>query len=61
MRYGGSGLLAKLGCTAIGVLAFLWVINDPTGAGQAAHALAGLATRAAGAFGTAVSAAFGHK
>ena len=44
-----------------GVLAFLWVINDPTGAGQAAHALGGLATRAADAFGTAVSAAFGHR
>jgi len=60
MGYGGSGILAKLGWTALGVLAFLWVINDPTGAGQAVHALADLATRAAHAFGTAVSAASGH-
>jgi hypothetical protein len=52
VRYGDSGLLSRLGWIALAVIVFLWIVRDPHGAAQSAHAIGAFAGQAASAFGT---------
>lgn len=56
MRFGTEGsLLRRIGWTAAGIIIFVWVVRDPTGAAVAAKALGHFVNQAADAFGTLAS------